>query len=72
MPEVVPGLDDPLVAANAARFHVPEERWVDVGNWQRPERSISLSSPSVRCETCHQKWPCATRVALRQLGTGHS
>jgi hypothetical protein len=57
---VLPGLDDPLVRSVADRDHTPAELWV----WRKGE---GLRPLPITCERCRQEWPCATRLALREL-----
>ena len=48
-------LSDPDVREMAERHHYPEELWSNTGQLH-----------AVRCATCFQDWPCATRLALRR------
>lgn len=46
-------LRDPMVLMMARHNHVPEEAWSDDGQLE-----------DVLCETCHNEWPCPTRIAI--------
>lgn len=61
MTENRPSLDmsDPDQRALAFR-HEAKDRWYD---W---ELETLLDAPRIECDTCSQRWPCATKVSLNK------
>lgn len=52
-------MDDSEVRQMALQNHYPEEQWYYNRDGNNPIK------PRVSCGMCHQDWPCATKLALR-------